>query len=119
MLKEREAELSASFNDSSAALETSVSALLSGAGDQSTSSPGLAVSTYDQGRLLLTLISVVSVIAATLAAWLWAGNGMVRRNRPRGYQNSCGRPWKVGGKTKPAYHSSRNRLMSAKNWRSA
>ena len=79
MLKEREAELSASFNDSSAALETSVSALLSGAGDQSTSSLGLAVSTFDQGRLLLTLISVVSVIAATLAAWLWVGNGMVRR----------------------------------------
>ena len=79
VLKEREAELSASFNDSSAALETSVSALLSGAGDQSTSSPGLAVSTLDQGRLLLTLISVVSVIAATLAAWLWVGNGMVRR----------------------------------------
>ena len=79
VLKEREAELSASFNDSSAALETSVSALLSGAGDQSTSSLGLAVSTFDQGRLLLTLISVVSVIAATLAAWLWVGNGMVRR----------------------------------------
>ena len=79
VLKEREAELSASFSDSSAALETSVSALLSGAGDQSTSSLGLAVSTFDQGRLLLTLISVVSVIAATLAAWLWVGNGMVRR----------------------------------------
>ena len=79
VLKEREAELSASFNESSAALETSVSALLSGAGDQSTSSLGLAVSTFDQGRLLLTLISVVSVIAATLAAWLWVGNGMVRR----------------------------------------
>ena len=79
VLKEREAELSASFNDSSAALETSVSALLSGAGDQSTSSLGLAVSTFDQGRLLLTLISVVSVIAATLAAWLWVGNGMVRQ----------------------------------------
>ena len=79
VLKEREAELSASFNDSSAALETSVSALLSGAGDQSTSSLGLAVSTFDQGRLLLTLISVVSVIAATLAAWLWVGNGMVCR----------------------------------------
>ncbi len=79
VLKEKEAELSASFSDSSAALETSVSALLSGAGDQSTSSLGLAVSTFDQGRLLLTLISVVSVIAATLAAWLWVGNGMVRR----------------------------------------
>ena len=79
VLKEKEAELSASFSDSRAALETSVSALLSGAGDQSTSSLGLAVSTFDQGRLLLTLISVVSVIAATLAAWLWVGNGMVRR----------------------------------------
>ncbi len=78
-LRDRAAELSVSFEDSSDALENSVSALLSSAGAQSSSTLGSAVSAFDQGRLLLTLISVVSVIAATLAAWLWVGNGMVRR----------------------------------------
>ena len=39
----------------------------------------LAVSSFDEGRTLLTAISVISVIVATLAAWLWVGNGMVRR----------------------------------------
>ena len=78
-LQERAAELSASFGNSNAALEGTVSELLSSAGVQSSSTLGLAVSTFDQGRLLLTLISVVSVIAATLASWIWVGNGMVRR----------------------------------------
>ena len=40
---------------------------------------GLAVGSFDEGRTLLTGISVISVIIATLAAWLWVGNGMVRR----------------------------------------
>ena len=71
--------LADSFSESSAALDNSVSTLLSNAGSQSSSTLGLAVSSFDQGRLLLTLISVVSVVAATLAAWLWVGNGMVRR----------------------------------------
>ena len=38
-----------------------------------------SVRSFDEGRLLLALISVASVIAATLAAWLWVGNGLVRR----------------------------------------
>ena len=78
-LQERAAELSVTFNDASAALESAVSVLLAGAKAESTTTLGSAVSSFDQGRLLLTLISVVSVIAATLAAWLWVGNGMVRR----------------------------------------
>ncbi len=72
-------DLAASFDTSSAALEDSVSSLLVTSGAHSSESLGLAVSSFDEGRTLLTLISVISVIAATLAAWLWVGNGMVRR----------------------------------------
>ena len=78
-LLERAAELSVSFDEASAALEDSVSALLSNAGAQSATALGSAVNAFDQGRLLLTLISIVSVVAATLASWIWVGNGMVRR----------------------------------------
>jgi len=78
-LNDRADDLLESFDNSSAALETSVSVLLSNAGANSSSTLGLAVNTFDQGRLLLTLISVASVIVATLAAWLWVGNGVVRR----------------------------------------
>ncbi|MCY3545231.1 MAG: ATP-binding protein [Chloroflexi bacterium] len=72
-------DLAESFSESSAALDNSLTTFLSNAGSQSSSTLGLAVSSFDQGRLLLTIISVVSVVAATLAAWLWVGNGMVRR----------------------------------------
>ena len=65
--------------DASFVLEDSVSDLLATSRAQSSDALGLAVRSFDQGRLLLTAISVVSVIAATLAAWLWVGNGMVRR----------------------------------------
>ena len=78
-LLDRAADLSVSFYDASSALEDSVSVLLTNAGAQSATALGSAVNTFDQGRLLLTLISVVSVVAATLASWIWVGNGMVRR----------------------------------------
>lgn len=78
-LRGRAADLSMSFNDSSALLEDAVSTLLTSAGAQSSTALGSAVNAFDQGRLLLTLISVVSVIVATLASWIWVGNGMVRR----------------------------------------
>ncbi len=72
-------DLAITFNESSAALQDSVSSLLAASRAQASDMLGLAVGTFDQGRLLLTVISVVSVVAATLAAWLWVGNGMVRR----------------------------------------
>ena len=72
-------ELAASFEESSAALESSVTALLTASGEHSSEALGLAVSSFDEGRTLLAGISVISVIAATLAAWIWVGNGMVRR----------------------------------------
>ena len=66
-LRDRSMELAADFSQSSAVAEESVSALLTGAQTQSSEAVELAVSTFDQGRLLLTVISVVSVVAATLA----------------------------------------------------
>ena len=73
------ASFTAAFDEATVALEDSVSDLLAASRAQSADTLGLAVSSFDQGRLLLTVISVVSVVAATLAAWLWVGNGMVRR----------------------------------------
>ena len=67
------------FDVASVTLDDSVSDLLVASRSHSSEVLGSAVSSFDRGRLLLTGISVVSVIAATLAAWLWVGNGMVRR----------------------------------------
>ena len=72
-------ELAGSFEESSAALESSVTSLLTASSAHSSEALGLAVSSFDEGRTLLAGISVISVIAATLAAWIWVGNGMVRR----------------------------------------
>ena len=73
------ADLAISFDTASVVLDASVSDLLAASRANSSETLGLAVSNFDRGRLLLTMISVISVIAATLAAWLWVGNGMVRR----------------------------------------
>ena len=72
-------DLAVSFDAASAALESSVTGLLTASGAESSEALGLAVSSFDEGRILLAAISVISVIVATLAAWLWVGNGMVRR----------------------------------------
>ena len=78
-LRDRSIELAASLDESSVAAGASVSDLLTGSRALSSETVELAVSSFDQGRLLLTVISVISVVAATLAAWLWVGNGMVQR----------------------------------------
>ena len=72
-------DLAVSFDEASVALENSMSRLLAASGAHSSETLGLAVSSFDEGRTLLTAISVISVLAATLAAWVWVGNGMVRR----------------------------------------
>ena len=72
-------DLAASFDVASVALEESVSGLLAASSAHSSETLDLAIGSFDEGRTLLTGISVISVIAATLAAWLWVGNGMVRR----------------------------------------
>ncbi len=77
-----EAEISslgASFDTASVVLADEVSNLTTAAEQYSADTLELAVSSFDEGRTLLTAISVISVIVATLAAWLWVGNGMVRR----------------------------------------
>ena len=71
--------LAESFDTASTALADDVSNLTTAADQYSTESLELAVSSFDEGRTLLTAISVISVLVATLAAWLWVGNGMVRR----------------------------------------
>ena len=71
--------LATSFDTASAALTDEVSNLTTAAEQYSADTLELAVSSFDEGRTLLTAISVISVIVATLAAWLWVGNGMVRR----------------------------------------
>ena len=72
-------ELSATLDDSSLVLEESASALLSASRLESSGALDSAVESFDEGRALLALISVASVIAAVLAAWLWVGNAVVRR----------------------------------------
>ena len=72
-------DLATSFDVASVGLEESISVLLAASRAHSSETLGLAISSFDEGRTLLTGISVISVIAATLAAWLWVGNGMVRR----------------------------------------
>ena len=78
-LDERVAALMASFDESSVVAEASVAELLAQSRSRSSEAVELAVSSFDQGRLLLTVISVTSVVGATLAAWLWVGNGVVVR----------------------------------------
>ena len=40
---------------------------------------GQALESFDEGRVLLAIISIVSFAAAAMAAWLWVGNAVVRR----------------------------------------
>ena len=78
-LQDQNRDLAASFVTASAGLEGTTATLLDGARQHSSETLGLAVESFDQGRILLVVISVVSVVAATLAAWLWVGNAVVRR----------------------------------------
>ena len=78
-LQARIGELSADFDGSSRALEEAASALLTGARLESAGALDSSVESFDEGRALLALVSVASVVAAVLAAWLWVGNAVVRR----------------------------------------
>ena len=46
---------------------------------ESTGTLDSAVESFDEGRVLLAMVSVASVAAAVLAGWLWVGNAVVRR----------------------------------------
>ena len=67
------------FEQSDAALAGSVDLLLDEARAESSAQLDAAVRSFDQGRVLLAIISVASVALATVAAWVWVGNGLVRR----------------------------------------
>lgn len=75
----RAGELAAAFDAAGATLSTSMTRMLEGAQAESSAALESSVRSFDEGRFLLALISVASVVAATLAAWLWVGNGLVRR----------------------------------------
>ena len=79
VLTTRLQSLTEDFDRSSGDLGESVSGLLVSSHAHSSDNLALAVSSFDEGRTLLTGISVISVIVATIAAWVWVGNGMVRR----------------------------------------
>ena len=69
----------ASGLDSTAlALGEASSGLLARARTNSSEILESSVSRFDQGRVLLAAISLVSVAVATIAAWLLVGNGLVR-----------------------------------------
>ena len=72
-------ELGVELRRSSPAFEATLSQLTDAASRESALALESTVGSFDQGRVLLAVISLASVIAATLAAWLWVGNGMVRR----------------------------------------
>ena len=78
-LLSRDRELAVAFDGAGASLTNSVSGLVVGAQVESSAALESSARSFDEGRLLLAMISMASVIAATLAAWLWVGNGLVRR----------------------------------------
>ena len=78
-LKAQSDQFALEFEQSGTALDDSVAVLLEQARAESSAMLDAAVRSFDEGRVLLVIISVASVVAATLAAWLWVGNGLVRR----------------------------------------
>lgn len=71
--------LVAEFEGSSDALDESVRLLVDNAGQYADVNLAATVGSFDQGRVLLATICVISVVAATLTAWIWVGNGVLRR----------------------------------------
>ena len=71
--------LVAEFDQSSSALDDIVGLLVDGAGQYPDANLASTVGSFDQGRVLLATICVISVVAATLTAWVWVGNGVLRR----------------------------------------
>ena len=72
-------ELAADFDGASQELDAAIASLLAGANLASEAALASSVASFDEGRILLAGISAISVIVAILTAWLWVGNGVVRR----------------------------------------
>ncbi len=78
-LDDQRADLIALFAENSDALEAATSTLLEQTQVHSAEALDQSIQSFDEGRVLLAVISIVSVIAATVAAWFWVGNAVVRR----------------------------------------
>ena len=78
-LQVRDLELGATLDEASQEAESAATLLVEGASQKSAAALEASTRSFDRGRVLLAVISVASVIAATLASWLWVGNGLVRR----------------------------------------
>ena len=72
-------ELAVVFDDASVQAENAATLLVEKASGESAVALESVIRSFDRGRVLLAVISVASVVVATLVAWLWVGNGLVRR----------------------------------------
>ena len=75
----KNAELVDDFDSASRSLDQAMTSLLGAAGAASSGALESSLASFDQGRVLLAVISATSVVVAILTAWLWVGNGVVRR----------------------------------------
>ena len=78
-LRSRASELAAALDGANVVLNGSVSGLLSATRIESSVALESSVRSFDEGRILLAVISIASVAVATLTAWLWVGQGVVQR----------------------------------------
>ena len=77
-LEERIGELSVELDAADTNLDSSLVHLLNQARASSNQALDSSLARFDQGRILLAVISLVIVGAATVTAWLLVGNGLVR-----------------------------------------
>ena len=78
-LEGQQAELTPLFDEHGAVLTAATKTLLEQAQAHSADTLARSVQSFDQGRILLAAISMISMISATVAAWFWVGNAVVRR----------------------------------------
>ena len=67
------------FRDALAALVLAEDALHGLVGDANDEAVQTAAASFDNGRIYLTVISVLGIFSATLVAWFWVGRGVVQR----------------------------------------
>ena len=78
-LRSWENELTVDFEAASSALDDSLDALLTAARAESSSTLESSVQSFDEGRILLAVISVAAVALVALTSWFWVGRGVVQR----------------------------------------
>ena len=78
-LSSRGGELAESLSGRGGALEDSVAGLVALAEQESALALEESVKSFGQGRVVLAGISLLGMVAATLVAWFWVGQGVVQR----------------------------------------